>query len=117
MARAFAGVFLSLALVLFARVSAAQDPPRVTLGPFTGSRVQSVREIVRAALEAHSSEIELLPEPDYTAVARRLGLEGMAGDEDIARIGRELRLDAIILGDLSRRSARNFLLRIRVVRG
>ena len=117
MVRAFAGVFLALALVLFARAAVAQDPPRVTLGPFTGSRVQSVREIVRNALEAHSSDIELLAEPDYTAVARRLGVEGMAGDEDVARVGRELRLDAIILGDLSRRAPHGFLLRLRVVRG
>lgn len=115
MARALIAFVLAAAVIGFGTDALAQAVLRVAVGPFTGQRAAATRELMAAVLQERA-EVELVSEAEYDAAARRLGVEGLAGDEDLARVGRELRLDDIIVGDLSRRG-RIHLLRLRVVRG
>jgi hypothetical protein len=116
MARALLAVVVAAAVTAAAGRSSAQQLPRVAVGPFTGARASVARDAVAAVLGEHAGEVELVPEFDYAAVARRLGVEGLAGDEDVARVARELRLDEVIVGEVASRGRTN-VLRLRVVRG
>ncbi|MBL8677651.1 MAG: hypothetical protein JNK05_00680 [Myxococcales bacterium] len=99
-----------------ARVAVAQQAPRVALGPVTGPNNEQLADKLNSILELHGGEVQAIPGSTYFGVASRLGVVGRVGEEDLRSVARELRLDAIIVADLSR-MGRGFALRIRVARG
>jgi hypothetical protein len=104
------------AVILSASVAAAQ--PRVSVGPFTGQRAEMAAQIVASALSEHSGEIEYVTDSAYAATASRLGVpQGEINEQGVARVARDMRLDAVIVGELTRRGRREWLLRVRVLRG
>jgi hypothetical protein len=97
-------------------VQAQSQAPRVVIGPFSGYDGDQVAEKLGGFLELHNGEIEAIPGSTYFGVASRLGLDGRLGEEDIARVSREIRADAVIVGDLTR-NGRRHVLRLRIARG
>ncbi|MFO0561471.1 MAG: hypothetical protein U0269_25905 [Polyangiales bacterium] len=67
-------------------------------------------------LELHAGEVQSIPGSTYFGVASRLGVVGRVGEEDIAVVARELRLDSVLIADVTR-NGRRLGLRIRVARG
>lgn len=116
MRRVLACACLALSLFFAGAVSLAQGLPRVSVGPMTGPRADAAREAVSQALAVHSTQIDFIPDGDYAIVAQRLGVQGLAGEGDVAMVGREMRLDAVVVGTMERRG-RQFVLRLRVLRG
>jgi hypothetical protein len=116
MARALVGGLLGLAALAYAGAALAQSPPRVTTGPFTGARAGAVRSAIDEAVRGHAGAVDAVPAAGYSAEAQRLGLDGLAGDQDVAQVGRALRADCVIVGELSRQG-RGYLLRLRVLNG
>jgi hypothetical protein len=86
------------------------------LGPISGPSADQVADRLGTILELHAGEVQSIPASTYFGVASRLGVVGRVGEEDIASVSRELRLDVVILGDLTRRG-RGFALRLRIARG
>ncbi|MEI8257236.1 MAG: hypothetical protein WCJ30_16300, partial [Deltaproteobacteria bacterium] len=109
------GLILGAAVAMFAGVASAQ--PRVSVGPFTGTRADDAERVVAGAISRHAGELDWVSDAAFAASAARLGVMGLSGDEDIARVGRDLRLDVVVVGELQRRGRRDYLLRVRVLRG
>jgi hypothetical protein len=104
------------AVIFSTSVAAAQA--RVSVGPFTGQHADMAAQIVASALSEHSGEIEYVTDSAYSAAASRLGIaQSGVNEQDVARVAREMRLDAVIVGELQRRGRREYLLRVRVLRG
>ncbi len=98
--------------------SVASAQPRVSVGPFTGTRADDAQRVVAGAVARHAGgDLDWVSDAAFNASAARLGVMGLSGDEDIARVGRDLHLDVVVVGELQRRSRRDWLLRVRVLRG
>ena len=115
MIAAWRGYIAGAAVLVASNVAAAQA--RVSIAPFTGQHVDEASQIVASALTEHAGEIEYVNDAAFGAAATRLGVQGSTNESDIARVARELRLDVTVVGDLSRRGRREWLLRVRVLRG
>ncbi len=103
-------------VMVSAPVEAQSQAPRVAMGPFSGFDGDEVAERIGGFLDLHGGEVEPIPGSTYFGVASRLGLDGRLGEEDIARVAREIRADAVIVGDVVR-SGRRHELRLRIARG
>ncbi len=108
---------LVAALLGVAPRALGQSAPRVAVGPVVGVRANVARGVLASVLNDHAGEITSVPESEFTTAAIRLGLDGLAGDDDIARVARELHLDGVVVGEISHRGARDHLFRVRVARG
>lgn len=95
---------------------AVAQPARVAVGPVSGPTSEALADKLNTILELHAGEVQSIPGSTYFGVASRLGVVGRVGEEDIAVVSRELRLDAVVIGDLSR-NGRRLALRLRVARG
>lgn len=107
----------AVALTTSPWVGFAQNrPPRISVGPFTGQRVDFARGVVNSALSEHAGEIDFVPANEFTSAATRLGMNGTTSDEAVTRVASELHLDDVILGSLDRRGD-SWRLQVRVLRG
>jgi hypothetical protein len=98
------------------RLGRAQASPRVSLGVVNGPLGDEVADRLGTILDLHAGEVQNIPTSTYLGVASRLGVAGRVGEDDLSAIARELRLDAILVGEVSRRG-RGYDLRLRVARG
>jgi hypothetical protein len=89
---------------------------RVSVGPVTGPNNEQLADRLNSMLELHGGEVQSIPGSTYFGVASRLGVVGRVGETDIAAVSRELRLDAVLIADLTRRG-RAYAMRLRVARG
>lgn len=89
---------------------------RVGVGPFVGERAAVTRAMVQSVLTEHAGEIELAPATEVMAAANREGVAGAIDDNTARVLGRALRLDQVLVGEVERRG-RSYRLRIRVLRG
>ncbi|MDP3274140.1 MAG: hypothetical protein Q8Q09_03025 [Deltaproteobacteria bacterium] len=105
----------SVTLTLCARDVCAQ-PLRVAVGPVSGPQGDEVAERLGSILELHTGEVQAIPASTYYGVASRLGVVSRIGESDLASVAHELRLDAIIVGELTRRG-RAYGMRLRIARG
>lgn len=113
------GSGLALGMCVAPMVSVAQPrsrAPRVAVGAITGERSAITRSVVASVLADHSSEIELASSTEFNAVAQRLGVSNQQDQAAIEALGRELHLDAVVVGTLERR-LRGYHLVLRVMRG
>lgn len=96
-------------------VQAQGQASRVGVGPFVGERAALTRAMVQSVFTEHTGEIELVPATEVQSVANREGATD--ADEASARtLGRTLRLDHVVVGNVERRG-RSYHLRVRVLRG
>lgn len=109
------GLILGAVVAILASVASAQA--RVSVGPFTGSHAEDAERVVAGAIARHAGELSWVSDAAFAASAARIGVAGLAGDEDIARVGRDLQLDVVVVGELQRRGRRDWVLRVRVLRG
>jgi hypothetical protein len=98
------------------RLGRAQASPRVSLGVVSGPLGDEVADRLGTILDLHAGEVQNIPTSTYFGVASRLGVVGRVGEEDLSSVARELRLDAVLVGEMSRRG-RGYDLRLRVARG
>jgi len=95
---------------------AIAQPARVAVGPVSGPSAEALADKLNTILELHAGEVQSIPSSTYFGVASRLGVVGRVGEEDIAVVARELRLDSVLIADVTR-IGRRIALRIRVARG
>lgn len=95
---------------------AIAQPARVAVGPVSGPNSEQLADKLNTILELHAGEVQSIPGSTYFGVASRLGVVGRVGEEDIAVVSRELRLDSVLVADVTR-NGRRLGLRIRVARG
>jgi hypothetical protein len=88
----------------------------VGVGPFVGERAAVTRAMVQSVFTEHTGEIELAPATEVMAAANRESVTAADPEQTARALGRALRLDQVILGDVERRG-RSYRLRIRVLRG
>lgn len=105
----------AVCVVASSREAIAQ-PARVAVGPVTGANAEQLADKLNTILELHAGEVQAIPGSTYFGVASRMGVVGRVGEEDIAVVSRELRLDAVLIADLTRNGRRSAL-RLRVARG
>lgn len=99
-----------------AMVSAQTRVPRISVGTFSGQRVEFARSVVASALSEHAGEVEFVAASEYASAAARAGMTGSSSDEAVTRVSQSLRLDEVIVGNLDRRGD-SWRLQLRVLRG
>ncbi|MBI5517991.1 MAG: hypothetical protein HY909_29735 [Deltaproteobacteria bacterium] len=90
--------------------------PRVAVGPFSGTRVEIARSLVASALQERAGEIEFVGVSEYNTAAEGLGYTGQINEEALSAVGRELHVDAVIVGSFERRGT-SWRLQVRILRG
>lgn len=89
---------------------------RVGIGPFEGERAALTRAMVQSVFTEHQGEIELLPATEVLAAASREGVASNADEAAARALGRALRLEFVVVGNVERRGS-GYYLRARVLRG
>ena len=96
----------ALAFVLAALPSLASARPRVALPPFNGDPKGQVHAAVTDAL---NDAFSLVPRRDIDRSEDKLGLDRKLSSHDLEKLARELDVDAIVQGDVSRRHGHHLL--------
>lgn len=104
------------ALVSPSSAQAQNRIARVGIGPFLGERAAVTRAMVQSVFTEHTGEIELAPATEVLAAANREGVASAIDEQTGRALGRALRLDQVVVGEVERRG-RSYRLRIRVLRG